>query len=371
MLKRFSVINFKNFSQKTDFVLDNPLNYEFNQEVVQDGCISKGIIYGKNGSGKSNLALALFDIILHLTDKQKALDKYYPYLNLSSKRIMAEFEYYFSFDGIEVVYKYGKTDPLNLVYETLIIGGNEVINFEYEHQKGYTSLKGAETLQLTSELNSGNEKLSRIKYIKSNAILENNDVNKAFVAFYTFVDDMLMFYSLDTNRYQGLSIGVDSYTQGIIRHGKMKEFEEFLRTQGLDYHLLALDNNGIMDMFCQFPNQTVHFSQVASTGTKSLALFYYWYTEFTKASFVYVDEYDAFYHFELSIELIRLVRSIQNTQVFFSTHNTDLLSNELLRPDAYYLIENEKIKSIDKRTYKEIRKAHNLQKMFKAGAFSE
>jgi len=84
MLKRFSVINFKNFGQKTELILDHPSNYEFNNEIIQNDCISKGIFYGINGSGKSNLALALFDIILHLTDKEKALDKYMPYLNLSS-----------------------------------------------------------------------------------------------------------------------------------------------------------------------------------------------------------------------------------------------------------------------------------------------
>lgn len=371
MLKRFSVINFKNFGQKAELTLDHPSNYEFNNEIIQNGCISKGIFYGINGSGKSNLALALFDIILHLTDKEKALDKYMPYLNLSSNKPIAEFEYTFSFDGIEVNYKYGKKDPMSLDYETLFIDGNEVVSYNFNTQKGYTTLKGAETLQLTSELQTGIDKLSRIKFIKSNAILENNTANKAFIAFTSFVDNMLMFYSLDSNRYQGLSIGGDSFTQGIVRSGKMKQFESFLHDQGIDYELIALDNNGTNDLFCKFPRQAVFFNTIASTGTRSLALFYYWYLVMEKASFVFVDEYDAFYHFELSQELVRLVRSLKNTQVFLSTHNTDLLSNELLRPDAYFIIENNTIRSLDHKTDKELRKAHNLQKMYKAGSFNE
>jgi len=371
MLKRFSVINFKNFGQKTELVLDHPSNYEFNDEIVQNNCISKGIFYGINGSGKSNLALALFDIILHLTDKEKAFDKYIPYLNLSSNKPIAEFEYSFVFDGVDVVYQYGKKDPVSLDYETLFIDGAEVASYNYNTQKGYTTLKGAETLQLTSELQTGMDKLSRIKYIKSNAILENNSTNKAFIAFISFVENMLMFYSLDSNRYQGLSIGRDSFTQGIVRSGKMKEFEAFLHDQGIEYELIALDNNGINDLFCKFPRQIVPFYTVASTGTKSLALFYYWYLVMEKASFVFVDEYDAFYHFELAQELVRLVRSLTKTQVFLSTHNTDLLSNELLRPDAYFIIENNTIRSLDHKTDKELRKAHNLQKMYKAGSFNE
>lgn len=371
MLKRFSVINFKNFGQKTELILDHPSNYEFNTEIIQNNCISKGIFYGINGSGKSNLALALFDIILHLSDKEKALDKYIPYLNLSSNKPIAEFEYSFVFDGIDVVYRYGKKDPMSLDYESLLIDGNEVVSYNFNTQKGYTILKGAETLQLTSELQTGIDKLSRIKFIKSNAILDNNPINKAFIAFTSFVDNMLMFYSLDSNRYQGLSIGGDSFTQGIVRSGKMKEFEVFLHNQGIDYELIALDNNGVNDLFCKFPRQIVPFYTVASTGTKSLALFYYWYLVMEKASFVFVDEYDAFYHFELSQELVKLVRSLNDTQVFLSTHNTDLLSNELLRPDAYFIIENNTISPLDHKTDKELRKAHNLQKMYKAGSFNE
>ena len=370
MLRRFSVSNFKNFGQKASLVLDHPSNYEFNEDVIQHNCISKGIFYGINGSGKSNLALALFDIILHLTDKEKAFDRYQPYLNLSSNKQYAEFEYEFVFDDITVIYKYGKRDALSLVYETLIIDDSEVVSYDFNTKTGYTILKGAETLQLTPEITAGEDRLSRIKFIKSNAILDNNPTNKAFISFASFVDNMLMFYSLDSNRYQGLSIGSGSYTQGIIQRGKMKEFEEFLRKQGIDYQLVALDYNGTNDLYCKFSRQTVPFTMIASTGTRSLALFYYWYIVMSKASFVFVDEYDAFYHFELSQELVRLVRSLTDTQIFFSTHNTDLLSNELLRPDAYFLIEDNKICSLDKKTDKELRKAHNLQKMFKAGSFN-
>ena len=57
-------------------------------------------------------------------------------------------------------------------------------------------------------------------------------------------------------------------------------------------------------------------------------------------------------------------------QVILTTHNTDLLSNDLLRPDCFFWLRDEKISSLADLTEKEIRKAHNLQKMFKAGAFN-
>lgn len=117
MLRRFSVTNFKNFKEKLTFDLGSPSNYAFNAEVIDAGIKSKGIIYGTNGSGKSNLTLALFDIVLHVTDKERILSKYYPYLNLDSQNKHAEFEYVFDFFGNEVVYRYRKTAPMELVSE--------------------------------------------------------------------------------------------------------------------------------------------------------------------------------------------------------------------------------------------------------------
>lgn len=371
MLKEFSVTNFKNYKSRMTFQLGKPNNYEFNDDIVVDNTITKGIIYGINGSGKSNLALAMFDIIFQLTDKEKLFAKYAPYLNLSSNKTSAEFEYKFCFAGTEVVYSYSKKDVNTLLEEKLIINGDEVLSYDFTLNEGYTSLKGAENIQLTPSDNRIVNRLSRVKYIWNNAMLESNTTNKAFLAFMRFVDNMLMFYCVDEKGYQGLIAGPDSYTQGIIRENKLKEFENFLRKYGIDYNLVAIDLNGVKEMYCKFTKQTVPFSLIASTGTKSLALFYYWYIKMSQASLVFIDEYDAFYHFELSQALVDLIKSLKNTQVFLSTHNTDLLSNDILRPDAYFVIANNKIKALNELTIKDIRKAHNLQKMFKARAFNE
>lgn len=371
MLKKFTVTNFKNFKDTTSFDLSNPANYEFNHEIIKNGIITKGIVYGINGSGKSNLVLALFDIVLHLTDKERLLDKYVLYLNLDSDKPTADFEYVFDFNGIEVIYKYGKRDSLSLTYESLFINGREVLNYDFALRKGYTSLKGAETLQLSSTLITESDKLSRVKYIRNNAILQDNNDNRAFIAFTSFVDNMLMFYSLDEKRYQGLCVGIDSFTQGIIRENKVKEFEGFLKKQGINYNLVVGEINGQPDLFCKFGNNIVQFVMIASTGTKSLALFYYWFLKMSKASFIFIDEYDAFYHFELSQNLVELLKTTLGTQIFLSTHNTDLLSNELLRPDAYFLIQDNMICSFDRLSPKELRRAHNIQKMYKAGSFNE
>lgn len=371
MLKRFSVDNFKNFKERVTLAFDQPANYEFNKEIVKNNCITKGIILSINGGGKSNLGLALFDIVFHLTDKEKLYDKYQFYLNMDSDKKTADFEYVFEFNKIEVKYWYKKVNPVQIVQERLEIDGKEVLFYDFETQEGFTNLEGAESMQLKPGLMQDVDALSKVKYIKSNANLKDNEINRAFTSFVAFVDNMLMFYSLDQNRYQGFYLGMDSYTQGIIRENKVTEFEKFLKGQGINYSLTVSMLNGQQELFCRFHNGLAPFGSVASTGTRSLALFYYWYIKMESASFVYVDEYDAFYHFELAQTLVNLVKNLETTQVYFSTHNTDLLSNDLLRPDAYFLIKNNMIHTFDKSTEKELRRAHNIQKMYKAGAFNE
>ena len=70
MLKKFSVENFKGFQDKITFDIGSPSNYNFNSEIIKNGCVTKGIIYGINSSGNSNLGLAIFDIITHLTESR-------------------------------------------------------------------------------------------------------------------------------------------------------------------------------------------------------------------------------------------------------------------------------------------------------------
>lgn len=367
MLKKFSVENFKGFKNKITFDIGSPSNYNFNSEIIENGCVTKGIIYGINSSGKSNLGLAIFDIIIHLTDKQKLLPSYDYYLNMSSKKSFAQFEYIFSFDDHEVIYQYSKSDVNVLKSEKLLIDGKEVICFDFISKQGRTLLEGSDTLNVS--INSDSP-ISRVKYVNNNSILVDNAENRVFKKFFEFVDRMLLFYSLDSRGYEGFMNGTESIAEGIVNSGKVKDFQAFLKENGIHYEIYPYEIDGRKTIYCRFENKDADFFKIASTGTRSLALFYYWYVRMKKASFVFIDEFDAFYHFELSESVQRHLKKISGVQIFTTTHNTDLMSNDLLRPDGYFLLENNSIKAIADLTDKELRQAHNLQKMYKAGAFN-
>lgn len=367
MLKRFSVENFKGFKDKITFDIGSPSNYGFHSEIIEGGCITKGIIYGINGSGKSNLGLAIFDVILHLTEKQKLLQSYDFYLNMSGRKSFAEFEYTFIFDGHELVYRYSKTNVDAFREESLSIDGEEVIYYDFQAKDGFTSLEGSDTLNVSIKNESP---ISRVKYVNSNSILVDNVQNQVFKKFIDFVDRMLLFYSLDSRGYEGFMNGSEGIAEGIVNAGKVQDFQEFLKENDIDYSLYECEVDGRKAIYCHFDNKDADFFKIASTGTRSLALFYYWYIRMKKASFVFIDEFDAFYHFELSEAVQKRVNEISGVQVFTTTHNTDLMNNDLLRPDCYFLLKGNKIKALSELTAKELRQAHNLQKMYKAGAFN-
>ena len=186
-----------------------------------------------------------------------------------------------------------------------------------------------------------------------------------------YVNHMLLFYSLDTRGYEGFRSGKGSIAEGILESGKLLDFQHFLKENGIVYELVKAETNGKKAILCRYGDEFVDFFAVASTGTRALALFYYWYIVMHDASLVYIDEFDAFYHFELANNIIRRLKEIKGVQVFATSHNTDLMSNDLLRPDCYFLIKGNGIVPMSNATDKELRRAHNLQKMYKAGAFDE
>lgn len=367
MLKKFSVENFKGFKEKITLDIGSPNNYNFNSELIEKGCVTKGIIYGINSCGKSNLGLAIFDLITHLTEKEKLLRSYDFYLNMSGRKSFAEFEYTFVFDNHEVIYHYCKTDVNTLKMESLAIDGKEVIYYDFLSRDGFTLLEGSDTLNASIKNESP---ISRVKYVNNNSILTDTEENQVFKKFINFVDHMLLFYSLDSRGYEGFMNGSESIAEGIVNSGKVKDFEDFLRENGIEYNLYDCEVDGKKAIYCHFDNKDADFFKIASTGTRSLALFYYWYIRMEQASFVFIDEFDAFYHFELSESVQKRLGKISGVQIFTTTHNTDLMSNDLLRPDCYFLLKDNKIKAISDLTEKELRQAHNLQKMYKAGAFN-
>ena len=128
MLAKFSVKNYRGFSERIEWDLATPNNYEFNTEVIKDGIIKNGIIYGPNGSGKTNFGLALFDIVNHLGQKWRKLDYYANFVYVGKLNVPVEFEYVFKDADRIINYCYSKNNIGQLLTEKLSV--DNILVFE-------------------------------------------------------------------------------------------------------------------------------------------------------------------------------------------------------------------------------------------------
>lgn len=128
MLTKFSVKNFRGFPEKIELDLTHPNSYEYNSFAIRDGIIKNGIIYGPNGSGKTNFGLAMFDIVNHLSQKVKRGDYYVNFPYAGKKNDDVEFEYEFRFGDTVVDYSYSKNHQGILMSEAMSVNGEEVFS---------------------------------------------------------------------------------------------------------------------------------------------------------------------------------------------------------------------------------------------------
>jgi AAA15 family ATPase/GTPase len=87
-------------------------------------------------------------------------------------------------------------------------------------------------------------------------------------------------------------------------------------------------------------------------------------------SFIYYDEFDAFFHHELSENVITEMKNV-GAQSVLTTHNTNLFSNRLMRPDCLFILSPDRIVPTFAATQRELRQGHNLEKLYLNGEFDE
>lgn len=363
MLKKFAVTNFRGFKDRIEWNLSHPSSYAFNQGAVKDGVVKNGIIYGPNGAGKSNFSLAIFDIENHLTQKMKKEEYYQNFAYAGRKDQPVRFEYSFALSSGSVDYDYAKNATGQLVEETLFFNGKKI--FAQSPQELYVDSMFPLEERVKEDIRMNANHLSLVNFLLSSVPLPNDHF---LIELRDFVNSMLWFRSLKENEYIGLETGITWIEQYIIEKELMPQFQNFLERVSEQKFSFVAPSEGDKSLLCNIDGGIVPFKQIISTGTQSLLLIFYWLTKMDKASFVFIDEFDAFYHFRLSFEVCKLLFA-QNCQVFLSSHNTYLMTNDLLRPDCNFILNHNTIKSLVACTEKELRFGHNIEKLYRGGAF--
>ncbi len=367
MLTKFSVKGFRGFKDEITFDLTKVHDYSFNKELVSNGIVKSGIICGDNGSGKSNLGAALFDIVRVLTDFQpipETLVDDATFINADSDDIMAFFIYEYRFGSDTVVYSYQKPGLLVQQTERITANGKEIMY--YDRKTGAFALDGKQLQEIKLQ-----PTLSAVRYLYRNTDIDDEHPIAKIIE---FTERMLWFRSINTRGYSGYRLGKENIVEAIAKAGLLKDFEAFLNeTTDQRFHLDAMEDyvTHKTDIVSKHGDRYLDFVRTASTGTQELMLVFYWSkVAFKNVSLLFVDEFDAFYHFDLSAKIMNYILRGAAGQAFVTSHNTFLLNNDLLRPDCCFKItDNRSIASFADITPRELRIGHSLEKLYRNGEF--
>jgi len=371
MITHFSVKNFRCFRDWSHFDLRTQKRYEFNPESIVGTTIKNAVLYGENGQGKTNIGLAMMDVIYHLSQKHISIYKSESsFLNIYSGDSLAEFCLCFDFNGAEVIYEYGKNEKEKVVYENLRIDGDLILSLDKKQSMtAIINLNGAETLNKVITENIP----SVVSYVRNNVAKEDSRVHQVFWKFCQFVDGMAFVGSRDIVRefFGPIPQDYESLDEAIIYKYGVSTLETFLTEMGITMKLTTMESEKGKTLGIQGLRRTIPFFSNISSGTRSLTILFLWIQRIKheQLSFIFFDEFDAHYHHALARDMMRALFATQ-AQVVITSHNTSVISTELLRPDCYFQVNDYQPKPFYKFTERELREAHNMEKMYRAGVFS-
>ncbi|WP_146552403.1 MULTISPECIES: AAA family ATPase [Rummeliibacillus] len=367
MLKRFTVSNYRIFNKPTTIDFSKSRDYKFNGECIRNGLINKSIMYGKNAVGKTNLGRAIIDVRYTILPNERRYHEDIGFLNANSEEKVARFEYVFLIDHKEIEYIYEKSSSSKIYSESLSIENELLYEFNFETKQGNLELlkKYPELKHLNFE--QWDNEIAILRYILTNSKLKKLSILKDLS---NFIETMAILRPTDNMvQFKGPKIVDKSITSEIIEGGLVKDFEAFLNSCGVECRLKTdITPEGEQRLYFDF-KRPLEFINNASSGTKALTALYIFIKNLKDIKFLFIDEFDANFHYELAEQMLNITKEKIDCQIIMTTHNTDLMTNKFMRPDCYFLMMPNKITTIADATLRELRQGHNLEKLYQSGEF--
>lgn len=377
MLKKFMVKNYKNFEKEVCLDFEKTAGYQFSTDCITGGLISKMLIYGKNATGKTNLGSAVMDIRAMLSDAIPGAETE-AFLNADSEEDAATFSYIFDFDGQEMVYRYTKFSDYRLKWEKLEINATLIFECNFSERKlvfPHLEAVEAETANVERyvrvlEAGEGEQLLLPfLRWLISNMALPDDSL---LVKLLNYVRCMAMVTVGNALMRVRKGFSASIFFKRLEQENSLEELEDFFNAMGINCRLVLKKlPDGQIELYFSH-KKLVPFLENASSGTLALLDIYRRIVvAIEKASFVYLDEFDAFYHYEMAENLVRFFkRKFPGSQIIMTSHNTNLMNNRLMRPDCLLILSGEgTLTALCDATERELREGHNLEKMYVSGEF--
>lgn len=382
MLKRFEVENFRSFKDTVVVDFSRVGGYQFNLDCITDGLLGKTILYGRNATGKTNLRRAFGDICYVVSGRHTIDRDAVPLLNVNSSKDTARFRYEFIFDNQIVIYEYQKNRSDDLVSEKVTIDDNILFAFNFksvQFEKLNLQLIGAESLQIDKYLDSLNSQMMGIEFDGESNTLPFlrfilNNTALAAESSLRKMQDYVFRMRATSSQNSTIIRNASLFSEYLSNDDNLKKFESFLNKMGVECKLRIVEELNDNKLLCFDMNKPVPFFKTASSGTFALAGFYARYIAMNQnPSFFFLDEFDAFFHYEMSEKLVRYFKeTFPKTQILLTTHNTNLMTNYLMRPDCLLILSRDgRVTPLCDATERELREGHNLEKLYIAGEFNK
>lgn len=363
MLKKFTVSNYKNFKDEISLDFSKIGEYSFNAD-----CLSMRLIYGRNATGKTNFGRALLDIKILLygmfrNDENSVL------INADSQDT-AKFIYEFQFGSDEVVYKYSRFANTELCDEELYVNGEAIFKCDFKNSK--FDFKGLSIISA--------ETVNTNRYLKKDEM--DNEYVLPFLRWLinntAFSDDSVLIQLSKYVRKMGMiTVGNDllysnrNFLENLKNPVYLQSFEDFLNLMGIECKLVLQElPDGQVELYFS-QNKLVPFYSTASSGTLALTSLYQKIV--SNPSLIYIDDFAAFYHYEMAEKLICYFKDkYPECQFIMTSHNTNLMTNKIVRPDCLFILSSRgTLTALCDATERELREGHNLEKMYISGEFEK
>lgn len=388
MLERFQVRNYKNFKETITIDFSNVGGYRFSVDCLYRNYISKILIFGRNATGKTNLSRALTDI-QKIVFPRRFISPDALLTNADSNEQEAFFQYDFDFDGEKLSFSYRRNPYGELTGEALKVNGNWVYQINYQEQDfAYIDpsffseyeinreryLESIQNEESEEDDDSTENRMPFIRWLINNTDTEFNSLLRRFRSFCRSIEMM----SVKNTRALSLprfGLPYNYILRNLVKRDKIKELENFLNVMGVECQLVIKElPNDEYELYF-YHDTLVPFFQTASSGTMALFELYrrYFAGPSKVPSLLILDEFDAFYHYEMADNLIYYLKvNYPQTQIVMTTHNTNLMTNRLFRPDSLFILSRDgRLTALCDATPRELREGHNLEKMYISGEFSE
>ena len=372
MLKKFTVKNYKNFKDEISLDFSKIAGYQFNKDCLSMGLIGKMLIYGRNATGKTNFGRALLDIERLMYDMSRNGEKSV-LINADSRDDTAKFIYEFKFGNDEVIYKYSRFANAELCDEELSINGNVIFKCDFKNNKfDFQGLNiiSAETVNTNRYLIQDNDVLSFLRWLINNTSFSYNSV---LIKLSEYVNKMDLI-TVGNNRIESSTIDYSKFFEDLKNPVHLQNFEDFLNLMGIECKLVLKElPDGQVELYFDH-KKLVPFYSTASSGTLALTnLYQKIVSKAVEYSLVYLDEFDAFYYYEMAEKLISFFKTkYPKCQFIMTSHNTNLMTNKIMRPDCLFILSSRgTLTALCDATERELREGHNLEKMYISGEFEK